>query len=338
MKKKALMLIFCISPLAGANDFTPNGSVQLTQTFYGNAGSYQTKTSHPSILLNYNFTPKWSAALQWDRTWNMYDYDGAENQQNNNLSQPKLTLSYNHGQLGDSNIGWTSSLMLENQTTFNGSSQYYTLAQTAFDFSSYIPKNDFIQATQFAVSPMYIYGWNEKGSSGHENVAALSLLTNWQLPHNFSFTFQAYAFREWYNGAMQVSNNQQSYRNSNYFMMFAWLNYSNTVYQFNDDTALNFNFIGGYDPYISSNHKGAWDPFLAGNQMDEWLGPTVMSGNYRSTYSVFALPQLSLTHQITKDFSVNAFIQAKYSNQVWGSTEKDWKIQPQGGVGLAYNF
>lgn len=338
MKKIVSLMFFCISPIVHASDFTPNGSAQLTQTFYGNSGPYKTTTSHPSLALNYNFAPQWSASIQWDRAWNMYNYEGAEKQQNNNLSQPKITVNYDYGQLADTQIGWTSSISLENQATFDGSNQYYALGQTIFDFSSYIPKNDYIQATQFALSPIYVHGWSAKGPSGHQNTAALGLLTNWQLPKNFSFTFQAYAFRDWYDGSMELSNNQQTYRNANYFMMFAWLNYSNTVYQFNEDTALNFNFIGGYDPYISSNHKGAWDPFLAGNQMDEWLSPTVMGGNYKSTYSLFALPQLNLTHKITQDLSINAFVQVKYSNQVWGDTEKDWRLQPQGGVGLSYNF
>ncbi|WP_392560610.1 FomA family porin-like outer membrane protein [Orbus mooreae] len=338
MKKVAGLIIFCMIPYLYASDFTPNGSAQFTQTFYGNAGGYKTETSHPSLALNYNFTSQLSATLQWDRAWNMYNYNGDEKQQNNNLSQPKLNVNYNYGQLGDTNIGWSTSFSLENQATFDGTNQYYALIQTAFDFSQYIPKNDYIQATQFAIAPLYVHGWTGKGTSGHQNTAALSLLTNWKLPQNFSFTFQAYAFRDWYDGSMQISNGDQSYSNANYFMMLAWLNYSNTLYQFNDSTSLGFNFIGGYDPYISSNRKGAWDPFLAGNQMYEWLSPTAMKGNYKSTYSLFALPQVNLTHNISKDFSVNAFVQVKYSNQVWGDSEKDWRLQPQAGIGINYNF
>lgn len=321
-----------------AETFTPNGSIGLTQTFYGNAGGYKTSTSHPSLLLDYNFTPEINFQLEWDRTWNMYHFNGGDKQQDNRLSQPKGTLSYDYGQLGQSQVNWSSSVAFENQNSFNGSNQNYSTLSTAFDFSSYIPKTDFIKATQFSISPMYIYGWESKNDAGHVNTAALSLLTNWQLPENFSFTLNGYAFRDWYDGSMIVSGNNESYSNVNYFMLMAWLNYNNTIYNFNDRTALAFNFIGGLDPYISANHKGSWDPYLVGDQMYEWLSPTLMNGNYRNTYTLFALPQLNLSYQYDKHLQLSSYIQVKYSNQVWGSTEKDWRLQPQVGVGLTYGF
>ncbi|KAK81828.1 hypothetical protein L496_2043 [Bordetella holmesii CDC-H572-BH] len=55
-----------------AAEFTPNGSLSLTQTFYGDSGNYQTTNSHPSAVLNYQFSPKWSIDLEWDRSWNRY--------------------------------------------------------------------------------------------------------------------------------------------------------------------------------------------------------------------------------------------------------------------------
>ena len=321
-----------------AEEFIPNGSLGFTQTFYGNAGKYKTESSHPSAVLNYNFAKDWNIALQWDRVWNMYDYNGGENQQNNNFSGPKATLSYDHGMIENSKIKWTSSLMVENEAEFNGTNQTYVLAQTAFDFSEYIPKGQYVQATQFAISPMYIYGWSTKGPSGHVNTGILSLLTNWQLPADFTFTFNAYAFREWYNGSFEIGNSNQSYDTANYFMILAWLGYSKELYKFNDQTSLTFNFTGGFDPYISSNKSAAWDPFIVGNQMYEWLGSAVDSGNYKDTYSVFALPQLELTYNYTDDLSFSIFAQVKYSKQVWGDTEKDWKLQPQSGVSVVYNF
>ncbi|WP_297598440.1 hypothetical protein [uncultured Cetobacterium sp.] len=343
MKKilfKVLVSSLIISASSFAEDFKPNGSLNFTQTFYGNAGKYKTATSHPSGVLNYNFAKEWTLSLQWDRTWNMYNYkEGAENQQDNDFSGPKATVSYNHGVLGDSKIKWTSSLMVENENEFTETSQTYVFAQTSFDFSEYIPKGEYVSANQFAVSPMYIYGWGTEGPSGHVNTGILSLLTNWQLPANFTFTFNAYAFKEWYNGSFALSGeNGKSYDDASYFMVLAWLEYSKELYKFNDQTSLAFNFAGGFDPYISSNRKAAWDPFIVGNQIYEWLGPAVDDGNYKKTYSVFALPQLEVTYDYSEDLTFTAFAQVKYSNQVWGQTEKDWKLQPQGGFGVAYNF
>ena len=343
MKKLFLKTLIGSLLIAGASyaeEFTPNGSLGFTQTFYGNAGKYKTESSHPSAVLSYNFAKDWNISLQWDRVWNMYDYNGGENQQDNNFSGPKVTLSYDHGIIENSKIKWTSSLMVENEAEFNGTNQTYVFAQTAFDFSEYIPKGQYVQATQFAISPMYIYGWSTKGPAGHVNTGILSLLTNWQLPADFTFTFNAYAFREWYNGSFEIENQTSgaNYNSANYFMVLAWLGYSKELYKFNDQTSLAFNFTGGFDPYISSNRSAAWDPFIVGNQMYEWLGPAVDSGNNKNSYAVFALPQLELTYNYTDDLSFSVFAQVKYSNQVWGDTEKDWKLQPQGGVSVTYDF
>lgn len=57
----ALTLVACFTQ---AEEFIPSGSIGLTQTFYGNAGSYKTATSHPALFFNYNFYPKWNIALQ----------------------------------------------------------------------------------------------------------------------------------------------------------------------------------------------------------------------------------------------------------------------------------
>nr|WP_307775764.1 hypothetical protein [uncultured Cetobacterium sp.] len=342
MKKlflKTLIGSLIVVGTAYSEDFVPNGSLEFTQTFYGNAGKYKTETSHPSFGLNYNFAKDWSLGLDWDRTWNMYDYDGGVEQQDNDYSAPKAILSYNHGTLENSKVKWTSSLTVENQAEFNSTNQTYIFAQTAFDFVDYIPKGDYIQATQFAFSPMYVYGWSTKGPAGHVNTGILSLLTNWQLPANFTFTLNAYMFREWYNGSFEISGPNQDYDSANYFMVLAWLQYSKELYKFNDQTSLAFNFTGGFDPYISSNRRAGWaSPFITGDQMYEWLGPTDESGNYKNTYALFALPQLEVTYNYSDDISFTAFAQVKYSNQVWGSTEKDWKLQPQGGFGVTYNF
>lgn len=336
--KWSLAALLLFSSYIQAEDFTPNGSIEFTQTFYGDAGKYKTSTSHPSVQVNYNVSSDWSAEIGWDRAWNMYNYTGLDNQQDNNLSQPKLVLTNNHGKLATTHVKWSSSFSFENQNSFNGFNSYYSKFNTAFDLSELFTKNKYWSVTQFSVSPMYIYGWQPQSESGHTNTGVLSLLTNWTLPNNFSFTFNAYAFRDWYNGSMIVSNSNNNYSNTNYLMLMAWLNYSNNIHEISEKTKVIFNFTGGLDPYISSNKKATWYPFLASDQMYEWLSPVEMNGSYRNTYTLFALPQITLSHQYDKNFSLSTFFQIKYSNQVWGDNEKNWRLQPQTGFGMNYNF
>lgn len=341
--KTIIRAIFGISLLnpglaLAEEDFKPSGSFNFTQTFYGNAGGYKTATARPNPSLSYNFAPKWSIDLNWDRTWGMFDYTDKNDQQYEYLSEPSATLTYSYGKLGESKVDWTSSLMIENQSTMNDIDNNYIYAQTTFDFAEYLPKSDFLQATQFALAPQYVYGWNSKGGAGHVNTAGLALLTNWTLPANFSFTFNSYAFKDWYNGSFAISGENETYTNATYFVALAWLQYEKTLRKFNENTSLDFNFIGGLDPYMASNRNASWEPFLASNSMYEWLGPTVQSGNYRSTYNFFVLPGLTLNYQLNDKVSFNVFAQLKYSNQIWGDKERSWRFQPQGGFGLTYNF
>ncbi|AWB33136.1 FomA family porin-like outer membrane protein [Orrella marina] len=332
-------LLLCSGIAQADPGFKPNGSIGLTQTFYGNSGGYKTATAHPSLSLNYNFAPKWNLNLVWDRTWGLYDdYTGAPNQQYEYFSQPAGTLTYNYGKLGDSKVNWSSSVMFENQTNMTGTSTNYVYGQTFFDFSEYLPRSEFLKATQFALAPQYVHAWNSQGGSGSINTAGIGLLTNWDLPGNFSFTLNAYAFKDWYSGALQISGPNGNYSSANYFVALAWLQYQNTLFKFDQNTSLSFNFIGGLDPFMASNRNGSWEPFIASNAQYEWLGPTVQAGNFKSTYILFALPQLMLTYNVNDKLSFNVFVQVKYSNQVWGDSVGGWSFQPQGGFGVTYNF
>ena len=322
-----------------SDGFKPSGTLGLKQTFQGNAGGYETRMVHPSLFLDYNFAPSWNLHLQWDRTWNTYDYTGAPNQQNNDYSQPVGTLTYDYGNIGQSDVGWKTSFSVKNQTSFPGTNRTYAHVSTEFDFHKYIPRTDFIKATQFSVSPQYFYGWNSDGSTGHMNNATLALLTHWELPASFSLRLNAYLFKDWYTGNFTVNSPSGTYSDANYFMMLAWLEYANTLYKFDENTSLGFKFTGGLDPYISSNRNASWDPaYMMTSNIYEWLLPTAMNGSYGSTYVLFALPQINLTYKVNKQFSVGLFFQVKYSNQVWGESEGGWSFLPQGGFNLTYSF
>ena len=341
MEIKNIIVAVCFVGMTchvSAEDFVKNGSVNFTQTFYGNAGSYKTATSHPSITIDYNFAPKWNIQFEWDRTWNMYNYTGAPNQQDNSYSAPKLTLTNNYGTLGHSKVNWSTSLAAKYENDYDHIDQTFILAQTSFDFSDYIPKKKYINITQLSLVPMYYYGWNSTGPSGHTNSAVLSLQTNTQFTSDLSWVFNAYGIRSWNQGNSFVTNINDKSETANYFMIISYLNYGKEIYKFNDKASLDFNFVTGFDPWISSNKQTTVEPFLVGEEMYEWLSPTVLNGTYHNTFTFFALPQIELNYALSKNLSLNFFVQTKYSNQVWGDSEKGWKFQPQGGFSITHDF
>ncbi|MBC2855873.1 hypothetical protein H3N56_05120 [Cetobacterium sp. 2A] len=317
--------------------FEPNGTIGFTQTFYGNSGKYKTATAHPSLTLDYNFAPKWSVTLEFDRLMNMYSggYDGEEDQANNNFSSPQGQLTYSHGKLWDTDILWTTNVGARQYNYFTDTTNsVYTWVNMEFDFYKYMP--DWV--TKFALMPMYNYGFYPNSSSGHMNHASLNLLTQYKLPAGWSLQVDAFFFKEFYNGDFEVSGHEEA----NYFSFYAWLEYSKELYKFTDKTNLEFNFAGGFDPYTVSNKRGTgWaPPFWLLSNSYEWLSPTVTSSdeNYNSIWTAFALPQLQVNYKYSDSLSMNMFVQVKYSNQVWGGNQKDWELQPQGGFGISYNF
>jgi hypothetical protein len=322
--------------------FVPNGSLSFTQTFYGNSGKYKTATAHPSIALDYNFAPKWTLNAEWDRLMNMYDYTGQWYQSNNNYSSPQAELNYNYGNLGSTKIDWSSSLGIRQYNYFNSpGNQIWTWFNTTFDFHQYLPTYGDWQFTQFAIMPMYTYGWYptpDDNARGHLNSWSIGLLTQLQMPFGFSLQADFFYFRDYYDGDWAISNyNGKQFENASYFGMFAWLEYSKELYKFSKNLNLTFNFAGGFDPYVSCNKDAsAWAaPFWMSAQSYEWLSPTYTApGNTKNLWTVFALPQLQLNYTYSEDINMSAFVQIKYSNQVWGNTEKDWRVQPQGGKNL----
>ena len=341
MEIRNIIVVACFLGLTcdvSAEDFVRNGSINFTQTFYGNAGSYKTATSHPSLSINYNLTPKWNVLFEWDRTWNMYNYTGAPNQQDNSYSAPELTLTNTYGALGHSKVNWSTTLSAKYEDDYDNIDQAFIMAQTSFDFSSYIPKKKYLNITQLALVPMYYYGWNSTGPSGHTNSAVLSLQTNTQFTADLSWMFNAYGIRSWNRGNSFLTNSDDKSETANYFMIISYLNYGKKIYNFNDKASLDFNFVTGFDPWVSSNKQTTVEPFLVGEEMYEWLSPTVFNGTYHNTFTFFVLPQIKLNYTVSKNSSFNFFVQTKYSNQVWGNSEKGWTFQPQGGFGITHNF
>jgi hypothetical protein len=341
MKIKKILLISCLLGFishVSAEEFTKTGSINFNQTFYGNSGKYKTTTSHPALTIDYNFSPQWNIQLEWNRTWNMYHYTGEVTQQDNSYGAPELNITNTYGKIGSSNVEWSSNFLAKYENDYNNTSQTFLMAQTSFDFSNYIPQKKYFNITQFAISPIYYYGWNTSGASGHTNTAVLSLLTNIEFSSNLSFIFNAYGLRSWNQGSSFLTNPNNKSETTNYFMVISYLNYAKEIYKFNDKTSVNFNFVTGLDPWISSNKQTTVEPFLVGEEMYEWLSPTEFNGTYHNTFTFFAMPQIEFNYQLSQKSFLNFFIQTKYSNQIWGENEKAWKFQPQGGFGITHNF
>ena len=238
---------------------TPASSFNLTQTWYGDAGAYQTRTAHVSAAFTTALSSRWSLGLNWDRNWNLYTNTGAPNQQNNTLVQPAFNLTYQGGAVAGSRVQWSAMGRYENENALAGSNQNYGQLQINPDFAAAVPQTSWLKATQLAVAPLYVRGWSGAGPSGSQDTLGVALLSQWTLPAGWSVTLNAYAFREWYRGAFRLAGQGQgqTYDTANYAMVLAWLQYTRELHRFRADSVVSFQFVGGLDPYIVSNRKAS---------------------------------------------------------------------------------
>ena len=70
----------------------------------------------------------------------------------NDDTQVRLRYFYDHGNLGDSKVNYTSRIHYEDQ---DGSQKLEYSAR--FNFAEYMFNNDFVKTTDFTIAPLYKY-------------------------------------------------------------------------------------------------------------------------------------------------------------------------------------
>ena len=97
----------------------------------------------------------------------------------------------------------------------------------------------------------------------------------------------------------------------------------------NDNYALDFNFEGGYDPYVF----GQYDKYSENSE-----GKIVKTE--KNDYSLYTLLTLDLEYKVTENFSINGGAGAEYRN--WDNTAQssasDWRWQPVAYAAMKVTF
>ncbi|WP_297599249.1 hypothetical protein [uncultured Cetobacterium sp.] len=326
-------------------DYTKS-SLTVIQTFSGDSGKYDTKSSHSFALLDYNFNKNWSLLLQWERFLNLYDYKGQENQINNDFHVPKIAINYQEEQIGESKIVLNTQWGARQFDYFKSSqNQIWSWVNVGFDFKNYFPKFESLEVIKFSLMPMFIHGWytdKKDNDLGYMNHVSLNLLSQYKLPKDFYLQLDFFLSKEFYDGNYRLSNTDgTTYDSATYLGFYAWLEYSKEVYKFNKQLNLSFNFATGFDPFVVSDRdaKGWVPPYWMLSNTYEWPTPVATnSGDYNEMWALFALPELELNYSFNEDLNMSLFAGGKYSNKTWGGKGKEFKFQPQVGFTINYNF
>lgn len=317
--------------------FKPNGYVDLQYRYYGEAEELNAKNNgvannygRTQLLGKINMTEK--QALEY-RVRSFNDWNSISNKKNEGKdgTQTRLRYYYDHGNLGDSKVDFTSRIEYKKDTDDMQTLGY----QARFNVADYLFDNDYIKTTSFTFAPKYKYKW-ASNSSDYENILGLDLFTMNQLPLGFSFEFNLYGDQHFY-GERKATGATDTVKNNTSLTMEAYL-YNTTNLYTNDDIAVDLYFEGGYDPYKWNSEKIQRNLKSEVKDMDNLKASDY--NYYHNSYELYAYPQLITTYKVTPNLNIYTSLGAEYRNWAYTSEKsaKDWRWQPTAVVGFRTTF
>ena len=229
----------------------------------------------------------------------------------------RLRYFYNHGNLGDSKVNYTSRIQYRDKADETQDLEY----MAKFNFADYMFNTDLVKTTDFTVAPRYAYVWGEN-SSVYDNQVGVDLYTMHELPWGFSFEFNLYTTQHFFGERAEILT-EDGKEDKNFTIDMEAYIYNTTNLYTNGNVSVDFNFEGGYDQYNWSKEK--------------IYGETNAD---HSKYSLYALPTIQLNYQATPNLTTYVAAGAEYRN--WNkeheSCASDWRWQPTVFAGFKTTF
>ena len=319
--------------------FRPNGYVDLQYRYYGDTegqnqdfGTVKDKKdptawnkannfSRLQLMGKINMTEK--QALEFRiRDWNDLDQ---ENVRQKSETQTRLRYFYDHGNLGDSKVNYTSRIHYLHQ---EGSQELEYSAR--FNFAEYMFNNDFVKTTNFELVPFYKYAWDADNSSNYTNTVGARLKSNYDLPWGFTAEFNLYADQNFYgNGAEKtVKDGDKAGKEDKEFVatMEAYLYHTLPLYS-NDKVSVTFNNEVGYDPYVLWTQHKAYDE-------------TTKKESDDANYTLYYTSTIGVDYQATPNVTLYAHVGATYQNwtRLDENSASNWRWQPTAWAGFKTTF
>ena len=272
------------------------------------------------------------------RDWRELDKENSEldNRDTAGGSQTRLRYFYNHGNLGDSKVNYTSRIQYQNTDNHDDDNQKVEY-MARFNFADYMFNSDFVKTTDFTVAPKYAYSWGDDNSSDYDNQIGADLYTMHELPLGFSFEFNVYTTQHFY-GQDQYFDAASKKEDKNFTVDVEAYIYNTTNLYTNGNVSVDFNFEGGYDAYNWSQEKKFGTKRIADNAVKGYTGKG--TGTDNAQYSVYALPTVQLNYQATPNLKLYAAAGAEYRN--WAVTSENsasnWRWQPTVFAGFRTTF
>ena len=306
----------------------PNGYLDMRYTWYGetenkNVGEDKDKDWVGSVanagrfqsVLNLNFTEKQTLYV---RTRNYNTLRGTEKKEST-LGSDTLRVRhfYNFGTLENTKVKAKSRLSYDQS---NGDEGRKSLsASVFFDFSGYLPSNEYVKVTSFGLRPGYTHSWAKHTNDSTYNKYSLDFESEYKLPAGFKAEFNLYSDYTRNREEYEVAGGEKKKGQFN-GSMEAKLYYTLPLYK-NDKLTVALKSEGGYDSYDFHQYKAK-------------------NSTNRRSYSVYLLPTLNVSYKVTDN--VNLFVAAGAEYRNWKikreSEAKNWRWRPTAWAGMKVSF
>ena len=336
--------------------FRPNGYVDLQYRWYGDTegqnedfdtvtnktegnGKWNGNNNYSRLQLQGKINMTEVQSLEY-RVRDYNELDKEDDRLSKSGAQTRLRYFYNHGNLGDSKVNFTSRIHYQDNAHDDDSQELQYMAR--FNFADYMFNNDFIKTTDFTVAPHYKYVWGAGNSSNYDNQLGVDLYSFYELPWGFSAEFNVYADQHFY-GQDQYFDGADKKEDKNFTVSVeAYLYHTLPLYE-NGKLSVAFNNEGGFDTYEWSQEKTYGTPRLNGKYVNEILAKDAEDkgrGTDDTKYEVYLLSTIGINYQATPNVLLYASVGAEYRD--WavksGASATNWRWQPTAWAGFKTTF
>ncbi|MGL5592429.1 MAG: FomA family porin-like outer membrane protein, partial [Clostridium sp.] len=188
--------------------------------------------------------------------------------------------------------------------------------------------------SKVVLAPSLYHSMAADNGGNYLNTIGLDIEYAGNLPFGFTWDGTLYLDQNFYNQEFKTSATSTKKRSFD----VTWEIYLYRTFGLyaGEKTNVDFNFVGGYDPYIFRQYE-RYTPAKAATSTTLAVPALITEKN---TYSLYTALDVSVNYQLTPAVSLNGGVGAEYRN--WDnenqSTANNWRWQPYAFAGMKVNF
>ncbi len=258
-------------------------------------------------------------------------------------TETRLRYSYNHGNLGDSKVNFTSWVEYKKKKSGVQHVDY----QARFDFAEYLFNNDFVKTSTAIVAPRYKYTWTSN-DDGYTNSLGLYVDIINQYPWGFGSEIEIDGADYNFYGQDQVTYKLDGTKNDSWNKDFtlsvkAIITQDTNLYSA-DKLSIDWHSEGGFDTYNwNDKNSVAYGKFEEDLPVKVGSKDKLVTGYEKfedTSYEAYFSSDVTATYQATEFVNVFALAGAEYRN--WAvtnaSSATNWRWQPYVAAGFNVAF